>query len=98
MWKVKHSASLSFSLDGSRGRRGCSEIASCILAWVDMIHVKAGCKLVCWSDSCASQNKTAATTSVAGIKRQHQTGPADSNFISVKKAKPKAPSNASQSK
>jgi len=30
-----------------------------ILPWVDMItgNVKAGCKLVCWSDSCASQNE-----------------------------------------
>ena len=39
------------------GGRGCSEIASCLLAWVDMLNVPSGCRLICWSDSCAGQNK-----------------------------------------
>lgn len=38
------------------GGWGCSEVASCILAWVDIMNVSQG-HLVCWSYSCAGQNK-----------------------------------------
>jgi len=38
------------------GGRGCSEVASCILAWTDILNISGG-NLVCWSDSCAGQNK-----------------------------------------
>ena len=39
------------------GSRGCRDIASCLLAWVDLFDACSGCKLICWSYSCVGQNK-----------------------------------------
>ena len=39
------------------GRRGSSEIASCLFQWVDQMNFVSPTKLIFWSDSCSGQNK-----------------------------------------
>lgn len=39
------------------GGRGCSEVASCLLSFLDTSGIPNGSHLCAWSDSCAGQNK-----------------------------------------
>jgi hypothetical protein len=39
------------------GGRGCGEVASSILAFIDAANIPTGSHLIAWSDSCCGQNK-----------------------------------------